>query len=120
MSKALEILFDALFELDGTGKPLSEERMKEIEQQLRDAGIEAYVFSLRPQPIPENHYQCSQCHGVFERQRTDAAVLEEAKKTFSGFSEAELNIGLNIVCADCYDRLMAYAHSIGATSHAKH
>jgi hypothetical protein len=113
MSKALEILFDALFELDGTGKPLSEERMKEIEQQLRDAGIEAYVFSLRPQPIPENHYQCSQCHGVFERQRTDAAVLEEAKNTFP-------NEGTSIVCTACYDRLMAYARSIGAISDAKH
>lgn len=48
-----------------------------------------------------NKYQCSMCHGIFEKGWSDEEALNELKEKFNISVEK-----CNIVCDTCYKKIM--------------
>jgi hypothetical protein len=49
-------------------------------------------------------FTCAQCGGVFEKAWTDEEAIAEAHETYT---TGELDEGTEVVCGDCYRRVMS-------------
>jgi hypothetical protein len=49
-------------------------------------------------------YECALCHGIFEKAVPDAEALEETRRLFG---EHALKTPLEVVCDDCFKKMMA-------------
>lgn len=53
-------------------------------------------------------YECSNCHGVFEKGWSDEEATAELGENFPGFQPT----ACEIVCDDCYQKIMGWAATL--------